>query len=56
MCRYRRRLVADRVHLRQRIHKPIDREGLRVEGVHTDTFGRNGRKVLDGLVQGHAAR
>jgi len=56
LCRYRRKLVEDRARLRQRIHKTIDREGLRIGGVLTDIFGRNGRKILDGLVEGRAAR
>ena len=36
-----------------RIQKTLDREGLRVGGILTDLFGRNGRIVLDGLVEGH---
>ncbi len=41
MCRYRRKLVADRVRMRQRIHKLLDRDGLRIGGVLTDIFGLN---------------
>ncbi len=41
--------------LLQRIHKTIDREGLRFREALTDIFGHNGRTTLDGLVQGRAA-
>ena len=53
MCRYRRKIVADRARIRNRIQKTLDREGLRVGGILADLFGRNGRIVLDGLVEGH---
>ena len=56
MCRYRRKLVADRVRMRQRIHKLLDRDGLRVGGVLTDIFGLNGRAILDGLAAGWPAQ
>ena len=52
LCRYRRKVVRDRVRLRHRIHKTIDREGLHVGGVLSDLFGVNGRRMLDGLVSG----
>ena len=55
MCRYRRKVVGDRARIRQRIHKLIDRDGLRLGGVLTDIFGRNGRSILDGLAPGRAA-
>lgn len=54
-CRYRRKLVADRARVRNRIQRTLDHDGLRLGGVLTDLFGLNGRRVLDGLVQGHAA-
>ena len=35
MCRYRRKIVADRLRIRNRIQKTLDREGLRVGGILT---------------------
>ena len=54
-CRYRRKLVADRARVRNRIQRTLDHDGLRLGGVLTDLFGLNGRRVLDGLVQGQSA-
>ena len=56
MCRYRRKLVADRARMRQRIHKLLDRDGLRIGGGLTDIFGLNGRAMLDGLAAGWPAQ
>ena len=50
LCRYRPKLVPDRVRLRQGMHKTIDRVGQRLGGMLTDIFGRNERKMLDGVV------
>lgn len=55
MCRYRRKLTADRARVRQRIHKLLDRDGLRLGGLLSDIFGRNGRIILDGLAAGRTA-
>ena len=52
MCRHRRKLVAERARVRQRIHKLLDRDGLRLGGLLSDIFGCNGRIVLDGLAAG----
>lgn len=53
-CRYRRKLVADRARVRNRLQQALDHDGLRLGGVLTDLLGLNGRRILDGLVQGHA--
>lgn len=52
LARYRRKLVGERSRLRNRVHKTLDRDGLRIGGILTDVFGHNGRKILDGLVAG----
>ena len=51
-CRYRRKVVEERTRVRNRVHKTIDCAGLRMGGVLSDVFGRNGRMVLDGLAAG----
>ena len=50
--RYRRQLVSARSRARNRVHKTLDHAGLRRGGALRDSFGRNGRKILDGLVAG----
>jgi len=50
LSRYRRKLIAERSRVRNRIHKLIDRCGVRVGVALTDIFGLNGRRILDGLV------
>ncbi len=52
LSRYRRKLVGERSRARNRIHKTLDHDGLRLGGALTDIFGRNGRKILDGLAAG----
>ena len=42
----------DRARFRNRAHKLVDRAGLRVGGVLSDIFGKNGRRILDGLAEG----
>ena len=56
LTRYRRRLVGERSRSRNRVHKTLDHDGLRLGGVLSDIFGVNGRRVLDGLVAEHAPR
>ena len=53
---YRRTLVAERSRTRNRVHKTLDHDGLRLGGILTDIFGVNGRCILDGLVAGHPPR
>ncbi|MYH30695.1 MAG: IS110 family transposase [Acidobacteria bacterium] len=56
LTRYRRTLVAERSRARNRIHKILDHDGLRLGGVLSDIFGMNGRRILDGLAAGRPAR
>ena len=53
LSRYRRKLVGEPSRARNRVHKTLDHDGLRLGGALSDIFGRNGRKILDGLVAGH---
>ena len=53
LTRYRRKLVAERSRHRNRVHKTLDHDGLRLGGILSDIFGVNGRRILDGLVAGH---
>ena len=52
LTRYRRTLVGQRSRVRNRVHKILDRSGVRVGGVLSDIFGTNGRRVVDGLAEG----
>ena len=52
LTRYRRKLVAERSRNRNRVHKTLDHDGLRLGGILSDSFGANGRRILDGLVAG----
>ena len=52
LSRHRRQAAEDRSRFRNRAHKLVDRAGLRVGGVLSDIFGRNGRRILDGLAEG----
>ena len=54
VSRHRRRLVASAASVRNRVHKVLDRSGCRIGGVLTDIFGKNGRLMIDGLINGRA--
>ena len=54
LSRYRRKLVAERSRARQRVHKTLDHDGLRLGGALSDIFGANGRRILDGLAAARA--
>ena len=56
LTRYRRTLVAERSRTRNRVHKTLDHDGLRLGGILSDIFGVNGRRILDGLVAGRPPR
>ena len=56
LTRYRRRLVSERSRARNRVHKTLDHDGLRIGGILSDLFGVNGRRVLDGLVAEQSPR
>ena len=49
LSRYRRKLVAERSRTRNRVHKTLDHDGVRLGGALVDSFGKNGRRSLDGL-------
>ena len=55
LSRYRRKLVRERSCARNRVHKTLDHDGVRLGGALTDIFGRNGRRILDGLAHGRSA-
>ena len=52
LTRYRHTLVGQRSRVRNRVHKILDRSGVRVGGVLSDVFGANGRRILNGLLEG----
>ncbi len=52
MSRYRRQLVQKRSQTRNRIQKEIDDAGVRIGGILSDVFGKNGRIILEGLARG----
>ena len=52
LSRQRRILVGQRSTVRNRVQKIIDRAGARIDGILSDVFGANGRKILDGLAAG----
>ena len=49
LCRYRRKLVGERSRARNRLHKTLDHDGLRLGGALSDILGMNGRRILGGL-------
>ena len=54
LSRQRRVLVRQRATVRNRVQKLIDRAGVRLGGILSNIFGRNGRTLLDGLAAGTA--
>ena len=50
LSRHRRKLVARRSQVRNQTQKVLDRAGVRIGVALTDIFGKNGRRILDGLV------
>ena len=54
LSRHRRKLVGERSRARNRIHKALDQDGLRLGGALSDIFGMNGRRILDGLLAGRS--
>ena len=56
LTRFRRTLVAERSRNRNRVHKTLDHDGLRLGGILSDIFGVNGRRILDGLAAGQPPR
>ena len=56
LARFRRTLAAERSRNRNRVHKTLDHDGLRLGGILSDIFGVNGRRILDGLAAGQPPR
>ena len=51
LSRHRRRMIDDCARLRNRIHKVLGRDGLRIGGVLSDVFGVNGYRILRGIIE-----
>ena len=56
LSRYRRQIVREGSRARNRVHKTLDHDGLRLGGVLTDIFGVNGLRILDGLIARETAK
>ena len=54
LSRHRRRMIDDCARLRNRIHKVLDRDGIRLGGVLSDVFGVNGYRILRGIISEEA--
>ena len=54
LSRHRRRTIDDCARLRNRIHKVLDRDGIRLGGVLSDVFGVNGYRILRGIISEEA--
>ena len=52
LSRYRRQITRDRTRIRNRTQKVLDRCGIRIGGILSDVFGRNGRTIIQGLIDG----
>jgi hypothetical protein len=54
LTRYRIKLVATRTATRNRTIKLLETAGIKLSSVVSDAFGKTGRAILDGLVEGKA--
>lgn len=54
LTRYRTKLVATRTATRNRTIKLLETAGIKLSSVVSDSFGKTGRAILDGLVEGKA--
>ena len=52
LTRYRTKLVATRTATRNRTIKLLETAGIKLSSVVSDSFGKTGRAILDGLVEG----
>ena len=50
LSRHRRRMIDDCARIRNRVHKILDRDGIRIGGVLSDVFGVNGLRILRGMI------
>lgn len=55
IVRMRHFLVRKRTDLKNRIHNIFDNEMFHLSNVLTDVFGKSGRKIMDGIIQGTPA-
>lgn len=51
LCRYKRKLIAQRVAQRNRIHKILEDANIKLASVVSDVFGVSGNLILDALIQ-----
>lgn len=54
LTRYRTKLVATRTATRNRTIKLLETAGIKLSSVVSDSFGKTGRAILDGLAKGNA--
>jgi transposase len=54
LTRYRTKLVATRTATRNRTIKLLETAGIKLSSVVSDSFGKTGRAILDGLAEGKA--
>jgi len=52
ILRYRKKLVQDRTSVKNRIHKILDTENIKLARLFTDIFGKSGRIVLEAIIKG----
>lgn len=52
LTRTHRKLVEERTAHKNRIHKILERSGIRLSGVLSDIFGKSGLLVITGLIEG----
>jgi transposase len=55
LTRYRVKLVASRTATRNRTIKLLETAGIKLSSVVSDSFGKTGRAILDGLAEGKAS-
>ncbi|WP_268037062.1 IS110 family transposase, partial [Algoriphagus sp. PAP.12] len=51
LCRYKRKLIAQRVAQRNRVHKILEDANIKLASVVSDVFGISGTLILDALIQ-----
>ncbi|WP_317130443.1 IS110 family RNA-guided transposase [Echinicola rosea] len=51
LCRYKRKLIAQRVAQRNRVHKILEDANIKLASVVSDVFGVSGTLILDALIQ-----
>ena len=54
LSRHRRKLINQRSSVTNRVHKLLDGCGIQLGGILSDIFGKNGRRLLNGLIRGEA--